>query len=186
MPQEKLVQFTVEQYDAMVQKGILPRELRCELIEGEIIEMVPIGIAHSRVVTMLTNTLAIKVAGRALVSPQNPIVLMPLSEPQPDLTIITTDAYASGHPRPESILLVIEVADSSVRYDRTRKMPLYANKGVREAWLVDLGAGAVDVHRGPGPAGWAHSFRVTRGQTISPEAFPDIVLAVDDILGPIE
>jgi Uma2 family endonuclease len=105
--------------------------------------------------------------------------------PQPDLTVALprADFYASGHPTPEDILLLVEVSDGSLPFDRVTKVPLYARHGVRELWLVDLSAETVEVHRRPAPAGYLDVRPLRRGDTVAPEALADFSLAVDAVLG---
>lgn len=177
--------FTVDDYYRMAEAGILRPGDRVELIEGEIVEMTPIGREHAARVDCLNNLYCVKLAGRAIVRVQNPVRLNRNTEPQPDVAILRskTDYYASGHPGPEDVLLIIEVADSSLAYDRGVKMSEYARAGIREAWLVDLAAGVVEVSRKPGPSGYGDVRAIRRGQSLAPEAFPDVSIRVDDILG---
>lgn len=175
--------FTVDEYYRMAEVGILKPDDRVELIEGEIILMSPIGYRHALCVAEFNRRLVLAAGDRAFVWPQNPVRVPPDSEPQPDIALVRTPSpRARRHPQPEDVLLLIEVADTSYRYDRRVKLPLYARTGVREVWIVDLAHDAVEVHRGPGPRGYASSQPVGPGGTLSPEAVPEIVLAVDDAL----
>jgi hypothetical protein len=174
--------FTVEEYRRLGEVGILHEDDRVELIDGEIVEMTPIGERHALAVIYLNNALARGLEGRALVSPQNPLRLGPHSEPQPDLVLLRP--AADRLPAAPDALLVIEVADTSLAYDRDTKLPRYARAGIPEAWIVDLEGQAVEVHRAPGPTGYRDVQRLGRGASVSPAAFPDLRLAVDDILGP--
>jgi Uma2 family endonuclease len=117
--------------------------------------------------------------------PQNPVTLPPYSEPQPDIVLLAPrdDFYRHGHPRSEDVLLLVEVADTTIRYDRRVKPPLYAEERIREVWIVDLAGDAVEVCRDPTPTGYREVQRLGRGATVSPEAFPDLALSVTDILG---
>jgi Uma2 family endonuclease len=148
--------------------------------------MAPIGSRHAACVKRLNNLFSRQVGDRAVVGVQDPVRLDEYSEPQPDLTLLRPrpDYYAGGHPGPEDVLLVVEVAETSAEYDRQIKVPLYARAGIREVWLVDLAASAVEVYREPTPEGYRQVRRFGRGETLSPEALPDINLALDDILGP--
>src|SRR3990170_3724376 len=177
--------FSVAEYRKMVHAGILTEDDRVELIEGEIVELVPIGPRHAACVDRLSQGLQRRLADRAIVRTQGPISLGPYSEPQPDLALFRPPVarYAESHPRPDDLFLVIEVAERSVEEDRARKMPMYARAGVREAWLVDLPAQAVEAHRQPTPNGYASGRKFGRGQVLTPDAFPDIHLPVDDIIG---
>lgn len=175
--------FTVEEYHRMAQAGILSEDDRVELVEGEIVEMVPIGSRHAACVGRLTALFSAAQTG-GIVWVQNPIRLGEHSEPQPDLTLLRPrgDFYASGHPGPQDVLLVVEVAETSADADREVKVPLYARAGVLEAWVVDLHGEVVEVYRKPSPEGYLEVQRVRKDQSLSVEAFPDLSLSVDEIL----
>jgi Uma2 family endonuclease len=113
------------------------------------------------------------------------VVLGDNAEPEPDLALLRTPItrYTNAHPRPADVLLVIEVADTSLAYDREVKLPLYAANGIPEAWLVDLTGDRIEVHRGPGPDGYREVRLATRGETITPINLPGIDINVDDVLG---
>lgn len=178
--------FTVDEYYRMAEAGVLHEDDRVELIDGEVISMSPIGIRHGAAVDRLNELLVLRVTPRATVKVQNPLRIDQHSEPQPDLVVARRreDFYAAGHPRPEDTLLVIEVGDSSARFDRVVKAPIYARSGVPEVWLVDLGADEVRVLRAPSDDGYADVLVRRRGETVRPAAFPDLVLLVEDVLGP--
>jgi len=131
--------------------GIFHQNDRVELIEGEIIDMAPIGSNHAGTVNLLSNIVKITVGTQAIISTQNPVVLDSFSEPEPDIAVLKPrdDFYRSSHPGPEDILLIIEVADSSLRYDHKVKIPLYARHAIFEAWLVDLENGQLLIHQNP-------------------------------------
>ena len=177
--------FTVHEYHQMAQAGILNEDDRVELIEGEIVQMASIGSRHAACVDRLTQLFSTRVMGRAIVRVQNPILLSEYSEPQPDLALLRPrpDFYATAHPGPRDILLVVEVADTSAGIDRAAKIPLYARTGIPEAWLVDLLEDRIEVHRQPTPQAYRQVQYLERGATLTLEAFPDLTLAVDDILG---
>jgi Uma2 family endonuclease len=177
--------FTVSEYHRMLESGILAEDDRVELIEGEIVEMTPIGPRHAACVDRLNALLSSQAGGRAIVRVQNPVRLGEQSEPQPDLTLLNfrPDFYAQSHPGPGDILLLIEVVETSAEYDRQIKVPLYARAGIREVWVVDLGADAVEVYREPAPEGYRQVSRLGRGTNLSPEALPGLTLAVDRVLG---
>jgi len=177
--------FSVEDYHRMAEAGILGEDERLELIEGEIVAMSPIGLRHLSCVDRL-NALLTGLKPRAIVRVQGSIRLGDRSEPQPDLVLLKprADFYSTSHAKPEDIFALIEVMDSSAAYDRGVKLALYARERIAEVWLVDLNEERVDVHRRPHAAVYTeHQIRM-RGTSVSPEAFPDLVLAVDDILGP--
>ncbi len=176
--------FTADTYDQMIRAGILKPDDRVELIEGEIVQMSPIGERHAACVKRL-NRLCTRILGdRAIVAVQDPIRLSDDSEPQPDLAILKPrdDFYASGHPRAADILLVIEVADTTQTFDRDTKLPLYARAGIAEAWLVDLEKGRVELYRKPGRKGYSSVHTASRRDRIAPSAFAGIEISVDQLL----
>ncbi|WP_376790048.1 Uma2 family endonuclease [Thermoflexus sp.] len=177
--------FTVEEYHRMAEVGILSEDDRVELIEGELIAMSPIGSRHAACVKRLVRLLDRAVGERAIVSAQDPIRLGRHSEPQPDVALLRyrPDFYASAHPGPEDVLLIVEVAETSADYDRTVKIPLYARHGIPEAWLVDLTEAHVEIYRQPSPQGYRELHIVHRGETISPALIPGLTVGIDEILG---
>ncbi|GBD16216.1 hypothetical protein HRbin26_01111 [bacterium HR26] len=176
--------FTVSEYHRMVEAGILGEDDRVELIEGEIIEMSPIGSRYSACVARLTALLA-RLHGQAIVWVRNPIALDEYSEPQPDIALLRfrEDFYAQQLPGPEDVLLLVEIADSSVEYDQEIKVPLYSRAGVAEVWLVNLVQQRVTVYRGPSPAGYQEVRVATPGETVSPQSFPELEISVGELLG---
>jgi Uma2 family endonuclease len=178
--------FTVREYDRMARAGVLAEDERVELLDGAIVQMTPIGPEHSGCVAALDQLLARRLADRALVWVQNPVHLPDRSEPQPDVALLRprTDGYRKAHPLPADVLLVIEVADTSVESDRSVKLPLYAQAGIPEVWLVNLPGEVIEVAREPLAGRFASLHYARRGETLSPLAFPTIILDVDDILGP--
>ncbi len=178
--------FTVAEYHRMAEVGILTEKDRVELIDGEIVEMTPIGPRHASVVKRLTALLTSRLGARTIVSVQDPVQLSKESEPQPDVVLLrpSSDFYAEGHPEPVDTLLLIEVADTSLPYDRGVKLPRYAAAGVPEVWIVDLADEAVEVYRAPAPEDYRQTVRIPRGGSLSPAAFPDLTLEIDEILGP--
>ena len=143
--------LTVAEYYRMGEAGILAPDARVELIDGEIIDMAPPGHPHAGTVDQLALALSSTLNGRAHVRVQNPLRLDDHSEPQPDVSVLRgrPDFYKSGHPRPVDALLVVEVADTSLRYDRDDKIPLYARHAIPEVWLVDLKAKRLVRYRNP-------------------------------------
>jgi len=177
--------FTRDEYYAMADAGILKPEDRVELIEGEIYRMPPIGNRHAGCVNRLVHGFApLLAARRAVLAPQNPVNLTDISEPQPDVTLLRprADFYGEGHPTPDDVLLLVEVADSSIGFDRGTKIPLYARCGIPEVWLVDLVKRTLEVRRDPGPDGYRQVQRLRSGDRIAPLAFPDFEVAVESIL----
>jgi Uma2 family endonuclease len=177
--------FSTTEYHALGTAGILAADDRVELIQGELVDMSPIGSRHAGMVNRLTQILSQMLSGRAVVSVQNPIVLDDFSEPQPDLALLRPrdDFYAEALPTSADVLLVVEVADSSLEYDRAVKIPLYGRAGLPEAWLFDLVQPGIDVHRGPSSSGYREIRRARSGETLSPLAFPGLELSVSTLLG---
>jgi Uma2 family endonuclease len=182
----KTRRFTVDDYHRMGDAGILTEDDRVELLAGEIIDISPIGPLHAGTVGRLTALFASRLGTRAFVWIQNPILLRSEdSEPQPDVALLRprSDFYTSAHPEAQDVYLIIEVADSSVEKDRDVKFPIYARAGIPEVWLLHLVAGRLEVHRYPTPDGYQDVDRLQRGASVAPQAFPDLVLAIDDLLG---
>ncbi|HEV8683317.1 MAG TPA: Uma2 family endonuclease [Actinomycetota bacterium] len=177
--------FTADHYERMGRAGILGEDDRVELIEGQIVEMPPIGSRHAGTVNYLIAVLVRGLGDRAVISPQHPVRLSDLSEPQPDVAILRPrpDSYRDSHPRPEDILLLVEVAETSVAFDRSVKLPLYARVGIPEYWLVDLKGGVLEVHRSPQQDRYAEVKELRAGTVIAPAAFSDLELDVGKILG---
>lgn len=177
--------FTWDDYHAMAAAGALKEDDRVELIEGEIVDMTPIGSRHAAVVDRLTHRLVMDCGARAIVRVQGPVRLGAHSEPQPDLLVLERrdDFYQDAPPTAGDVRLLIEVADSSLQYDQTVKLPLYARARVREVWLVDLVRNEVQVHREPTLSGFGFVERRGRGSLVEPIAFPGLSLSVDELLG---
>ena len=178
--------FTVEEYYRMAEVGILGPEDRVELIEGEIFQMSPIGPRHAYSVIALTTLFTRALGERTLLSSQNPVLLPHDTEPEPDVVLLRPplSQYGARLPQPTDVLLIIEVADTSYPFDREVKLPLYAAANVPEVWIVDLTRDTVEVFRDPTARAYRVTDRVTRGGHVAPSAFPDAVIAVDEILPP--
>lgn len=178
--------LTIEDFHQMMEVGILTEDERVELIRGEMFEMTPIGNRHAGCVRWLIRCFSSRLASRAVVDVQDPVSLEDQqSEPQPDVVLFRyqEDCYRAQAPTPEDVLLVVEVADSSLAHDRDVKIPLYAEAGIPEAWLVAFPSDSVFAYRRPSPAGYQEVRHYRRGDEISPEAFPDVRFSVDEILG---
>ena len=182
--QEKY-RFTVEEYYRMGEVGILSPDVRVELVDGEIRRMPPIDPPHASIVHRLNAVLGRKLLGKVVVGIQSPIRMDDFNEPQPDVTVLRfrDDYYGSQHPMPADVLLVIEVADTSLRYDRDEKMPRYGAAGIPESWLVDVQAGTITVFTKPRAGGYGQERVVTRGQEIMSVAVEGLRLQVDEALG---
>ncbi len=178
--------FTVDEYEQMVEAGILDSDSRVELLDGEIVEMAPIGSRHASVVNRSNYLLSSRLVGAdVLISPGNPLRLPPRSEPEPDLMLVRfrTDFYASGHPTARDALLLIEVSDSSIGKDRLVKVPIYARQGVSEVWVVDIQGDRVIVHTQPSGGDYGLIRTARRGEELRPTLLPSVAITVDEILG---
>jgi Uma2 family endonuclease len=175
--------FSVETYERMGQLGILDEDERVELIDGEIIQMSAMGDRHVRCVNRLTRRLVMALGEGAIVSIQNPIVLSAHDEPQPDVAVLQPSAEDhTGNPRPADVLFVVEVSDSTLRYDQTVKLPLYARSGIPEVWIADLAAGTITRYAAPEQGRYGHATSFRRGDTITSSVLSDLSLRVDDLL----
>ena len=179
--------FTVEDFARLGEAGIFAADDRVELIDGEIRDMTPIGQPHAWMVNRLNRRLVIRLDDRAYVSVQNPLRLDGHTEPQPDLVVARggEDDYADRHLEAGDVLLVIEVADSSLRYDRAEKMPRYGRSGIPEAWLVDV-TGAVTVYTTPGAGGYASEQVFRPGAEIASATVAGLRVTVDEIIGRVD
>ena len=178
--------FSVRELERMTGLGVFTDDARLELLAGEVYEMSAIGPRHAYCVRRLTNLFAADLHGAAVVDAQNPIVLDDFSQPRPDLVLLRPheDFYADGHPRIEDVLLIVEVADSSLRFDREVKIPLYARAGAPEVWILDLGGNAVEVFAEPGDAAYAYGSRVEDPEiALSPRLLPETSWTMGMLLG---
>jgi Uma2 family endonuclease len=176
--------FTVEDYYRMAEAGILGPDDRVELIEGEIIQMSPIGNRHAGCVNRATDLFTHLFRGKAVVTVQNPVRLNNYNESQPDLVLAKyrEDFYASKHPTPEDTLLVLEVADT-LKKDRDIKLPIYARLGIVEVWIEDLKHDHLLVFRDPSGGHYKTTLTLHVGDSVSTAAFPEITFTVHDLLG---
>jgi len=177
--------FTAREYRAMGDAGLLGEDDRVELVDGEIIDMAPIGSRHLSCVVALTHLLVEQAQGRFFVSVQNPVRLSERDEPQPDLTLLRRrpDPAAPGPPDPEDVLAVVEVSDTTLSYDRNVKLPLYARAGISEAWVIDLKASNVEVHSEPAPDGYRESRSSGSGDLVISGVAEGLSVPVDEVLG---
>ncbi len=177
--------LTVAEYHRMGETGILTERDRIELIEGALIASSPIGSEHAGTVNALTRALVRAVGERGVVAAQNPVQLDAVSEPEPDLAVLKAreDDYRQATPRPHEVLLIIEVADTSLAYDREVKRSLYVWHGIPEFWLVNLAAGEVEVCRAPSGDAYTSVVCVGRDGMLEPELLPGAVIPVAAVLG---
>jgi Uma2 family endonuclease len=175
--------LSVDDYHRMGEAGILNEGDRVELIEGELVEMAPIGSEHAAAVNDLTRLLIMAVGDRAVVSPQNPVRLDQHSEPQPDFAVLKPrrDGYRSALPTPQDTLLIVEVAHSSLAYDRAVKLALYASHGIPEVWIANIPAKEVEVYRRPNGDHYDWTEPVGRSGIVKIEALPGASVKVDRI-----
>lgn len=175
--------WTVDEYYRMAEAGVISADDRIELIDGEIIEMTPMGDRHVACCTWLTNFLVPLVVGRAIVQVAAPISLSERSEPEPDLALLRWKDRYRAKATPADVLLVIEVADSSLAYDRLVKAPLYGRAGIPEYWVVDVERETVEVHDLPDASGYGRTRELGRGSTLTVSGVEGVDLAVADLFG---
>lgn len=186
LPAPTLYRFSVSDYHRMGEAGVLGPDLNVELLNGHIYEMSPIGSRHAACVDRLTRLFMHAVDDRAIVRVQNPIVLPPDSEPEPDVALLKPrdDDYASRHPRPDEVLLVVEVADSSLPFDQDVKVPLYAQAGIPEVWVVALDEDRVHAYQMPTSDSYRECATYDRGEEVAlPSVLDAPAIAVGAVLG---
>jgi Uma2 family endonuclease len=183
--QPRHYRFTRAEYHRMVEAEILTEDSPVELIDGEILEMSPIGRRHKAGVDRLNDIFAPALKGRAIVRVQSSVVLDDYGEPEPDISLLRfrPDFYGDSDETPEDVLLIVEVADTSEAYDRQTKGPLYARHRIPELWVASLNRAQLFVYRDPTPNEYATVQVLGRGDSVSPLAFPELSVAVDAIFG---
>ena len=181
----KKVRFKVDYYYKLMRMGLLPEDKRTEIIDGELIEIRAIGSRHASVVKKLNNILGRHFGETAIVSVQDPVRLNDWNEPQPDIALLRprADFYAESHPTPTDVLLLIEVSDSTLDYDREIKIPLYAESSIPELWLVNLPENTIEVYTQPENGSFQNIEIRRRGETLQARTIENLSLAVNDILG---
>jgi Uma2 family endonuclease len=177
--------FNVDEYYRIAQAGVFSEDDRVELIEGEVVEMSLLGSTHQGCVDELSSLTTEKLAGSVIVRVQGPIHIDEYSEPQPDISLLKPrqDFYRRSHPTPSDVLLVIEVADTSIEYDRSVKLPLYARAGIPEAWLIVLPKDLIELHSEPKNGKYQKVRRLRRGKALVSPTIDGLTLKVGDILG---
>lgn len=177
--------FNVHEYHRMVEAGLLSEDSRVELIEGEIIDMRPMGSAHAGTVNRSSAFFHRNLADIVIVSVHDPVRLDDFSEPQPDLALLKPrkDFYSKSHPTPADVLVVMEVAGTSVDYERNVKLPLYARAGIPEAWLMVLRKDVIEVHSQPKNGKYQKVQGLKRGKTLVSPTIPSFSCKVEDLLG---
>ena len=177
--------FTVDDYHRMGETGILSPTDRVELIDGEIVTKMTIGPRHAASVDRATRALVTRVDTSAIVRVQGSVRLDLFNEPEPDIVLLRprADFYASAHPGPADVLLIVEIAESSIDYDRDIKTRVYAKAGVPEYWLVDLNDDVVHVHADPSNGIYRTLASCRRGPSIAPRALPSCAISTLDLIG---
>jgi Uma2 family endonuclease len=177
--------LSVEDYHKLGEAGVLNEDSRVELIEGDLIDMAPIGVPHMSTVNRLNRLLVRAVNDLGIVSVQNPVSVPPHSEPQPDIAILGPgmDRPDGRLPGSADVLLLIEVADTTVSYDRGTKLPLYARAGIVECWIVNLQTRTLEVYRQPTAQGYSHNTEFRPGDIVSPLTLPTVKIEVAAIFG---
>ncbi len=183
-PQPRRLRFSVDEYYKMIEIGLLKDAEKAEIIEGELIQKMPIGEKHASVVNNLTRLFVKNVSEEVLVSVQNPLRLSDYNEPEPDFVLADLTKYdGKRHPRPAEVLLVVEVSDTTLKYDRDTKLALYAEAEIREVWIVNLPNDLIEIHQKPGNGIYQLAKIFKRGEVVESEVLPDLKLEVDKILG---
>lgn len=173
--------LTVEDYHKLGEVGILNEDSRVELIDGELIEMAPIGGPHMWAVNKLNYLLVTGAGQTAVVSVQNPVMLPPHSEPQPDFALLKRPGNSRNVPTPQDVLLVVEVADTTLAYDRGRKLQIYAKAGIVEVWIVNVEGRSIETYRQPSQSGYSLKKIYSTGESISPERLPQVMIQVQEV-----
>lgn len=178
-----LMRISCDRYHEMIASGSLREDDRVELVHGYLVTKMSIGANHSAVVSRLARLLHRMLSDDLIVRSENPVTIHEYSEPEPDVVVARyrDDFYADRHPHPEDILLVIEVADTSLAFDRDAKIPLYASCGIPEAWLVDLNAGEVTRYSQPDGANFTMQKVCRKGDALPLPGGSGQVLAVADL-----
>jgi Uma2 family endonuclease len=177
--------WTADEYHRMAEVGILHEDDRVELIDGEIVNMSPLGSRHIACVNRLSKLLERRIGDTTIVQTQSSISLADASEPQPDIAVLRlrADYYADVLPSPSDVLLLIEVADTSLNYDQHVKLPRYAEAGIAEVWIVDLGRAMLTRYTDPRQSFYANQQHAQRGDALQSSVLSDLIIAVDEICG---
>lgn len=183
-PQPRRLRFSVDEYYKMIELGFLKDYEKAEIIEGELIQKMPIGDRHAAVVNTLTRIFVKNVSDDVLVSVQNPVRISDFNEPEPDFVLADLTKFdGKRHPRPEETLLIVEVSDTTLKYDRDTKLALYAEVEIPEVWIVNLKNDIVEVHQKPGVGIYQLAQIYKRGERVKSSILPNLEIEVDKILG---
>jgi len=177
--------FTVDEYERMVEAGILTENDRVELVDGEIVNMAAKGSHHSACLNRIMDLFYRFARPKAIVRVQDPVRLSDYSEPEPDLALVRLrdDLYENAHPRPDDVYLLVEVSDSTLAYDRGVKLDIYARAGIKEVWIVNLPNEVIEVYARPGGGNYRDMREARRGEAIEVRELPGLAFGVNDILG---
>lgn len=183
-PQPRRLRFTVDEYYKMIELGMLKDYEKAEIIEGELIQKMPIGKKHSAVVEKLNEMLRDLLGKSVSLRNQQPVRFGDYDEPEPDLAVLRRreDFYSGSKPVPKDVLLLIEVSDATLKYDRNTKLTLYAEAEIPEVWIVNLPNDIIEVHTKPGSGIYQLTKIFKRGETTESEIMPNLKLEVDKIL----
>lgn len=173
--------WTVAEFHRMADAGLLDESDRVELVDGELVDMAPIGSRHAYIVNKLSQMLSVAVAGRLLVSVQNPVRLGDRSEPQPDVAVLKDGKYMDALPTAADVLLVLEVSDTTLDYDRDVKLALYARHGIPEVWLLDVNAREITVYREPAEGQYRLIRKPTAAEAVSSSAVPGVAVVLGEV-----
>jgi Uma2 family endonuclease len=176
--------ISVKEYYRMAETGVLCPDARVELLDGQIMDMSPIGPFHGGVTNFLIEFSTAASKGRWVTSAQGPVRLDDHSEPQPDLMLLkpSSNFYRKRHPRPEDVFLLVEISDTSLEKDQEKKLPAYAHAGIAEVWIVNLNELTMEVYRQPHFAGYASKAILQAGDKASPQLFPDAIVDMAELL----
>jgi Uma2 family endonuclease len=176
--------FSVTEYYRMAETGVLRPDARVELLNGEIIDMSPIGPSHAGMVKRFIRIFSKLARDRWTIAAQDPLRLDDQSEPEPDFMLLklADDDYTNHHPVPADVFLLVEVSDSTIEYDREEKLPAYGRAGVGEVWIVNLNEALFEIYREPHFTGYARKTVLRAGEQAAPLAFPDVLVDVAEML----
>ena len=184
-PQPMRLRFSVDEYYKMIELGMLKDYEKAEIIEGELIKNMPIGNRHASCVEKLNEILRDELGKSVSLRSQQPVRFDDFNEPQPDLAILERreDFYSQITPVPNNVLILIEVSDTTLKYDRDVKLPLYAEAEIQEVWIINLQSNIVELHQRPSNGLYQFVKIFNRGETVQSEVLPNLTLSVDEILG---
>ncbi|CAN5603160.1 Uma2 family endonuclease [soil metagenome] len=182
-PQPRRLRFSVDEYYKMIELGLLKDYEKSEIIEGELIPKMTIGDRHALVVDLLTEFFIRNVSETVRVRVQNPLRISKYNEPEPDIVLSDLTRYdGKRHPRPAEVILVVEVSDATLKYDRDVKLKLYAEAGIAEVWIVNLKKDIIEVHQNPFDEIYRTTGIFKTGETVKSEVLPDLNLEASKIL----